>query len=106
MWKLLDKFITRGKLKKAKLKTREQIEMMALRAFKGLGLAAGEEALIELKQGWCNAAYNVRLTDGRVVLLKNRPAKKLRSHFLRKEDHGDRGCLNAPGPEKSGYPRA
>ncbi len=54
-------------------KTREQIERMAARAFEGLGLAAGEEAVLELKEGWFNAAYNVRLADGREVILKIAP---------------------------------
>jgi aminoglycoside phosphotransferase (APT) family kinase protein len=54
-------------------KTREQIESMAVRAFDGLGLAAGEEAVLELKEGWFNAAYNIRLADGREVILKIAP---------------------------------
>ncbi len=56
-------------------KTRAQIESMAVRAFKGLGLAAGDEAVTELKQGWFNAAYNVRLADGREVILKIAPPR-------------------------------
>lgn len=54
-------------------KTREQIECMATRAFNGLGLAAGETAVVELKDGWFNASYNVRLADGREVILKIAP---------------------------------
>ena len=54
-------------------KTREQIESMAVRAFNGLGLADGEEAVLELKEGWFNASYNVRLADGREVILKIAP---------------------------------
>ena len=54
-------------------KTREQIESMAVRAFNGLGLAVGEDAITEMKQGWFNAAYNVRLADGREVVLKIAP---------------------------------
>ncbi len=54
-------------------KTREQIESMALRAFNGVGLAAGEDAVVELKEGWYNVAYNVRLADGREVILKIAP---------------------------------
>lgn len=38
-------------------KTREQLENMARRAFNGLGLAAGNEAVREMKEGWFNAAY-------------------------------------------------
>jgi aminoglycoside phosphotransferase (APT) family kinase protein len=53
--------------------TREQIERMAGRAFDGLGLAAGAEAVRELKEGWFNAAYNVRLAGGREVILKIAP---------------------------------
>lgn len=56
-------------------KTREQIERMASRAFNGLGLDAGEDAIIELKQGWFNAAYIVRLADGHEVILKIAPPK-------------------------------
>ena len=36
-------------------KTREQIEGMVRRVFDGLGLAAGEDAVTELKEGWFNA---------------------------------------------------
>lgn len=53
--------------------TRAQIERMVMRAFDGLGLAAGEVAVTELKEGWFNAAYNVRLADGREVILKIAP---------------------------------
>lgn len=54
-------------------KTREQIESMARRAFDGLVLAAGDDAVRELKEGWFNAAYAVRLADGREVILKIAP---------------------------------
>jgi aminoglycoside phosphotransferase (APT) family kinase protein len=54
-------------------KTREQIEGMVRRAFNGVALAAGAEAIAELKEGWFNAAYNVRLADGREVILKIAP---------------------------------
>lgn len=54
-------------------KTREQVARMVERAFDGLTLAAGEDALSELKEGWFNAAYNVRLSDGREVILKIAP---------------------------------
>ena len=46
-------------------KTRPQIEAMAARAFGGITLADGEDAVRELKDGWFNAAYNIRLADGR-----------------------------------------
>ena len=54
-------------------KTREQIARMAARAFEGQGLAAGDDAIVELKEGWFNAAYSVRLADGREVILKIAP---------------------------------
>lgn len=54
-------------------KTREQVAAMVERAFGGTTLTAGEEALSELKDGWFNAAYNVRLSDGREVILKIAP---------------------------------
>lgn len=54
-------------------KTREQIEGMLRRAFDGLGLAADDDAVIELKEGWFNAAYSIRLSDGREVILKIAP---------------------------------
>ena len=46
---------------------------MVLRAFGGMGLAAGEDAVTELKEGWFNVAYNVKLADGREVVLKIAP---------------------------------
>jgi aminoglycoside phosphotransferase (APT) family kinase protein len=55
-------------------KSRSQIEAMAQQAFGGLGLAAGEAGLRELKDGWFNAAYEVGLADGRQVILKIAPA--------------------------------
>jgi aminoglycoside phosphotransferase (APT) family kinase protein len=54
-------------------KSRAQIEAMARRAFDGLGLAAGEAALRELKDGWFNAAYALTLADGREAILKIAP---------------------------------
>lgn len=62
-------------------KTREQIARMVERAFGGVGdasgravkLAEGEDALRELKEGWFNAAYSVRLCDGREVIVKIAP---------------------------------
>ncbi|MCU0485878.1 MAG: aminoglycoside phosphotransferase family protein [Anaerolineales bacterium] len=56
-------------------KSREQIEAMAARAFNGAALAAGEDAISELKEGWFNVAYCVRLSDGREVILKIAPPK-------------------------------
>ena len=54
-------------------KTREQVARMVERAFPGLTLAAGDESINELKEGWFNAAYKVRLSDGREVILKIAP---------------------------------
>ncbi len=54
-------------------KTRAQLAAMAARAFGGMALAAGEDAVIELKEGWFNAAYQLRLADGREVVLKIAP---------------------------------
>jgi aminoglycoside phosphotransferase (APT) family kinase protein len=56
-------------------KTREQVARMVERAFGGTTLAADEDAVSELKEGWFNAAYNVRLSDGREVILKTAPLK-------------------------------
>jgi aminoglycoside phosphotransferase (APT) family kinase protein len=56
-------------------KTCPQIAAMAARAFGGLGLADGDDAVRELKDGWFNAAYNIRLADGREVILKIAPPK-------------------------------
>lgn len=55
-------------------KTRVQIEGMARKAFGGIGLDDGADAVRELKDGWFNAAYCVRLADGREVILKIAPA--------------------------------
>lgn len=54
-------------------KTRAQVARMVERAFDGLALADGEAAVSELKEGWFNAAYNVRLSDGQEVVLKIAP---------------------------------
>ena len=54
-------------------KTAAQIEAMTRRAFNGAGLAAGKQAVTELKEGWFNAAYSVELDDGREVILKIAP---------------------------------
>lgn len=54
-------------------KTRPQLEAMAARAFNGLALAADEDAITELKEGWFNVAYQLRLADGREVVLKIAP---------------------------------
>lgn len=54
-------------------KTRTQIEAMVARAFGGMVLADGDDAVSELKEGWFNAAYSIRLADGREVVLKIAP---------------------------------
>jgi aminoglycoside phosphotransferase (APT) family kinase protein len=54
-------------------KTREQVSQMVERAFGGTTLASDEDAVSELKEGWFNAAYNVRLSGGREVILKIAP---------------------------------
>jgi len=51
-------------------KTRAQIDILTRQALNGLGLAQGDEAVSELKEGWFNVAYNVRLAHGREVILK------------------------------------
>lgn len=54
-------------------KTREQIERMVGQAFNGRQLAPAQDAITELKEGWFNAAYNIRLDDGRELILKIAP---------------------------------
>lgn len=54
-------------------KSREVIEKMAMRSFNGMGLAVSEDAITELKEGWFNVAYNVKLADGRETILKIAP---------------------------------
>jgi len=51
-----------------------QIDAMARKGFSGIGLQDGADAVRELKDGWFNAAYSVRLADGREVILKIAPA--------------------------------
>ncbi len=54
-------------------KGREQIAALVAKAFGPVGLAAGEAAVRELKDGWFNAAYALVLADGREVILKIAP---------------------------------
>jgi aminoglycoside phosphotransferase (APT) family kinase protein len=56
-------------------KTREQVARLVEKAFGGTTLAAGEDAVSELQEGWFNAAYTVRLSNGREVILKIAPPK-------------------------------
>jgi aminoglycoside phosphotransferase (APT) family kinase protein len=66
-------------------KTREQVARMVERAFCGTTLAAGEDAVSELKEGWFNAAYHVWLSDGREVIVKIAPPKE--AEVLAYEQH-------------------
>lgn len=54
-------------------KSREQIALMAQRAFDGIGLAPQDDAVHELTEGWFNASYLIRLADGREAVLKIAP---------------------------------
>jgi len=54
-------------------KTRVQITGMVERAFDGTSLSKGDDALVELSDGWYNAAYVIRLVDGQEVVLKIAP---------------------------------
>ncbi len=54
-------------------KSREAIEAMVKRSFPGLELASGEEAITEMKEGWFNVAYKIKLSDGRDTVLKIAP---------------------------------
>lgn len=54
-------------------KTPAQLDAIARRAFDGVGLSRAETAVRELKDGWFNAAYDLRLADGREVILKIAP---------------------------------
>lgn len=54
-------------------KTPEQIARMVERAFGGIAPAAGDDAVRELEEGWFNAVYNIRLAEGREVILKIAP---------------------------------
>jgi len=56
-------------------KTREQISRMVERSFAGLTLADRNDTVVELTEGWFNAAYAVRLSDGREVILKIAPPR-------------------------------
>lgn len=57
-------------------KSRAQIEAMVAKGFGASTLAGGDAAITELKQGWFNAAYDVRLADGREVILKIAPPRE------------------------------
>lgn len=53
--------------------SREAIEAMVKRSFPSLSLAAEEDAVTEMKEGWFNVAYKVKLSDGRYTVLKIAP---------------------------------
>src|SRR5579859_2471568 len=61
------------KSKTKNTKTRSQIDAMVAKAFGGMRLAASDDAVRELSDGWFNAAYDIRLADGREVILKIAP---------------------------------
>jgi aminoglycoside phosphotransferase (APT) family kinase protein len=54
-------------------KSREDLAKIIEKAFGKPLLAEGEDAITELKEGWFNAAYCLRLTDGREVVVKIAP---------------------------------
>lgn len=56
-------------------KTREQIDRLAIRALKGLGLVVNERTVTALKLGWFKAVYNVQLADGRGRVSNGRRAR-------------------------------
>jgi len=56
-------------------KTRDQIARMVEKAFAGTTLAERGDAAVEFTEGWFNAAYRVRLSDDREVILKIAPPK-------------------------------
>ncbi len=56
-------------------KTREQVGRLVKSAFGGIAIAEDEGAVRELEEGWFNAVYDVRLRDGREVILKIAPLK-------------------------------
>ena len=58
-------------------KTRDQIKPMVARAFDGMVLVNSADAVIELKDGWFNAVYEIKLADGRKVILKIAPPKSV-----------------------------
>lgn len=53
--------------------THAQIAGLVGRAFPDTSIATDEHAVLELKEGWFNAAYQIRLRDGRQVVLKIAP---------------------------------
>lgn len=54
-------------------KSRAELEQMTRRAFDGVGLADGDDAVVELHDGWFNVAYLVHLADDQTVVLKIAP---------------------------------
>jgi len=54
-------------------RSRAQLDAMMRRVLGGVGLAATDDAVTELRDGWFNAAYALRLDDGRRVVVKIAP---------------------------------
>jgi hypothetical protein len=46
---------------------------MVEKSFGGLSLAADQDAVTELTEGWFSAVHTIRLSDGREVILKIAP---------------------------------
>ncbi len=53
--------------------SRKTIEEMVSRSFQGCELAKDVDAVSEMKEGWFNVAYKVKLSDGRDTVLKIAP---------------------------------
>ncbi len=54
-------------------RNRAQLDAMVRRVLDGVCLASTEDAVTELRDGWFNAAYTLRLDDGRRVVVKIAP---------------------------------
>lgn len=52
----------------------ETLQEMVSRAFKGLKILDKEDSVIELKEGYFNVAYCIKLEDGKEVILKIAPS--------------------------------
>lgn len=53
----------------------ETLQEMVSRAFKGLKILDKEDSVIELKEGYFNVAYCIKLEDGKEVILKVAPPR-------------------------------
>src|SRR5215471_17826506 len=56
-------------------KARSDLAAMAAKAFGGVALADGDDAVEELKDGWFNASYQLRLANGRERVVKIAPPR-------------------------------